>query len=130
MYKFSENSKVRLQTCHDDIKAIMLKAIDITPLDFTILEGHRTEKRQERLFQIGASKVRKGMHNFFPSKAVDIAPYPIDWQDDGRFYVLAGIILLCAKQLTIPLRWGGDWDSDWSFKDQSFHDLGHFELRT
>jgi peptidoglycan L-alanyl-D-glutamate endopeptidase CwlK len=72
------------------------------------------------------------------SNAVDIAPYfdnlspHVDWSDDvlaqAQFYMLAGMIFAIANQLGVKLRWGGDWNSDGSFKDQKFHDLGHFEL--
>jgi peptidoglycan L-alanyl-D-glutamate endopeptidase CwlK len=72
------------------------------------------------------------------SNAVDIAPYfdgmnpHVDWSDDAlaraQFYMLAGVIFTVANQLGVKLRWGGDWNSDGSFKDQKFMDLGHFEL--
>jgi peptidoglycan L-alanyl-D-glutamate endopeptidase CwlK len=26
------------------------------------------------------------------------------------------------------IRWGGDWDGDQDFRDQTFDDLAHFEL--
>ncbi len=60
--------------------------------------------------------------------AVDIAPYPIDWKDHKRFYYLAGIVKGVASQMGIKVRWGGDWDSDNDLNDQSFMDLGHFEI--
>jgi peptidoglycan L-alanyl-D-glutamate endopeptidase CwlK len=68
-------------------------------------------------------------HNSKPSLAVDIAPYPIDWADDERFYFLAGIIKAASHQVGVKVRWGGDWDSDDDFHDQTFMDLGHFEIR-
>ena len=46
----------------------------------------------------------------------------------GKFYMLAGHILQTAQQLNITLRWGGDWDHDFDFTDQSFDDLGHYEI--
>ena len=33
-----------------------------------------------------------------------------------------------ANRLGLKVRWGGDWDGDFEFKDQNFHDLPHFEL--
>jgi hypothetical protein len=30
--------------------------------------------------------------------------------------------------MDIPLRWGGDWDSDTEVNDNGFDDLVHFEL--
>jgi peptidoglycan L-alanyl-D-glutamate endopeptidase CwlK len=75
-------------------------------------------------------------HNETPSRAVDIAPYPIDWEARGRFHVLAGHMMMAFHGLqeegeirdTLDLRWGGDWDRDHVLDDQQFDDLPHFEL--
>jgi peptidoglycan L-alanyl-D-glutamate endopeptidase CwlK len=41
---------------------------------------------------------------------------------------MAGVILTCAKQLGVKLRWGGDWDGDGNRLNNKFNDLAHFEL--
>jgi peptidoglycan L-alanyl-D-glutamate endopeptidase CwlK len=74
--------------------------------------------------------------DFERSDAVDVAPYPIDWQAPGRFHVLAGHMMMAFRVLqqeeqvedTLRLRWGGDWDGDGELDDQQFDDLPHFEL--
>ncbi len=105
--------------------------------DCTILEGHRGEVRQNMLFDTKKSQVKwpDGMHNSYPSKAVDIAPYPIPenwgadhWKDLVHFYELATVIKFVAAQKGIPIRWGGDWDGDGDYKDNKFEDLVHYEL--
>jgi len=63
-----------------------------------------------------------------PSLAVDVAPYPIDWNDRERFCYFAGYVKGIAKSLGTELRWGGDWDRDTQVKDNNFDDLPHFEL--
>jgi hypothetical protein len=45
-----------------------------------------------------------------------------------RWYGFGGYVLGIAAELGIPIRWGGDWDGDWTHSDQQFHDLPHFEL--
>ena len=129
---FSQASSDKLKTCDPQLVLLMSETMRVTPIDFTILEGHRSVERQQRLFRQGASKLdginRKSKHNASPSLAVDIAPYPIDWQDLTRFYFLAGAVLSVARFHDIPIRWGGDWDGDSSWNDQTFHDLPHFEL--
>ena len=60
--------------------------------------------------------------------AVDVCPYPIDWNNKERFYHFAGYVKGIADSMGIKIRWGGDWDGDTVFDDQSFHDLPHFEL--
>ena len=44
------------------------------------------------------------------------------------FSYLAGIISGIARTMGYIVRWGGDWDSDFDVRDQTFNDLGHFEL--
>lgn len=131
MPKFSEKSKRILTSCHPDIVLVMNHTIEV--VDITILYGIRGEKEQNRLYRMGFSKnmFPNSRHNAIPpklSEAVDIAPYPINWKDTDKFYYTAGIVLGIASELGITLRWGGDWDRDHDLHDQTFMDLGHFEL--
>ena len=131
MYTFGPTSKLRMEGCHPDIQKILNEAIQI--IDFSVLEGHRDEKRQNRFFRSGASKLKwpHSKHNKLPSMAVDVAPYPIIWEGHvarARFYYLQGIIKGIAETLEISIRFGGDWDGDGDITDQSFNDLPHFEL--
>lgn len=128
MNKFSKRSRERLESCHADLIALCERVLEV--YDFSVLEGHRSGERQDELFRQGKSKVKAGesKHNFTPSLAVDIAPYPIDWTDSNRFYLLAGMMFQAAHELGVKLRWGGDWNRNWDHKDQAFMDLPHFEL--
>lgn len=71
------------------------------------------------------------MHNRFPSKAIDVAPYvngkaSYDYRHCCFF---AGVVLAIAGMLKIKVRWGGNWDMDEEvMTDQDFQDLVHFEL--
>lgn len=79
----------------------------------------------------GASRTLNSKHVYplnEPSLAVDVAPYPIKWNDYLRFYAFAGFVLGTATEMGIKIRSGMDWDSDREFNDQSFHDLPHYEL--
>ncbi len=98
--------------------------------DCTIICGHRTKEQQEKAYKDGNSKVQfpHGRHNKKPSNAVDVAPYPIDWNDRDRFHLFAGFVLGIAASMGKTLRWGGDWDMDKDLKDNKFDDLVHFEL--
>jgi len=125
---FGTASRKKLDTCHQELQSVCDLVIET--YDFTVLEGMRSNERQEELFRQGKSKLRAGQskHNQTPSLAVDVAPYPIDWENRARFYLLAGMMFQAATDLNIKLRWGGDWDGDWVHTDQTFHDLPHFEL--
>lgn len=98
--------------------------------DIVILCGFRGKDEQEKAVAEGKSKVHfpNSKHNVTPSLAVDIAPYPIDWNDMKRWWHLAGYVKATAERLGIKIRQGADWDGDNDFKDQKFIDLPHVEL--
>ena len=128
MPRFGSMSLESLKQCDERLKLICSEAIQI--YDFSVLVGHRTEEDQGRAYERGYSKLRwpDSKHNKHPSQAIDVAPYPISWENKERFYFLAGIMFSVAYCKGIEIRWGGDWDGDGDFKDQSFFDLAHFEL--
>lgn len=128
MYKFGARSQQKLNTCHNDIQEVLNEAIQI--IDFTVLCGHRGQKEQNDHFHAGRSKVQypDSKHNSMPSIAVDIAPYPIDWNNIERFAQLGGIIKGIAHSKGIKIRCGFDWDGDGDITDQSFMDWPHIEL--
>ena len=118
MPSFSRTSRARLDTCHPDLQLIMETVID--SYDITIVCGHRGEAEQMLAFETGRSQLAwpRSKHNGMPSMAVDIAPYPIDWNDRESFTLLAGWVLCVADtlyeagQVSHRLRWGGDWNGD------------------
>lgn len=128
MPNFGVKSLAKLDTCDRRLQEVCSLVID--NYDFMVIEGHRSNERQDELYRQGKSKLQAGesMHNVTPSLAIDIAPYPVDWNSIPRFYLLAGFMFQAAAELDIQLRWGGDWDGDWNHKDQTFFDLPHFEV--
>lgn len=128
MPKFGVTSTKRLETCVPELQEICIEAIKM--MDFSVTCGHRGKKEQDQAVLAGMSKAPypKSKHNKFLSVAVDLAPYPIDWKNLKRFYLLAGIVLAIAHIKGINLRWGGDWDRDYDLDDQKFIDLPHFEV--
>ena len=125
MYKFGKRSRERLKGV--DIRLVNVLNELIKIMDVTVIEGLRSAERQEELLAKGATKVKYSKH--MEGKAVDIAPYPIDWKDRDRFHYMGGMIRGIAKQMGINIRFGGDWDSDGDTKDNSFDDLVHVEIR-
>lgn len=140
-YTFGNKSKKQLDTCHKDLQTICNEVIK--SFDFSILEGTRTLQQQQIYFKDNKSKLdginKKSKHQSLPSMAVDVAPYPINFENKdkvrARFYLLAGYMLQASEQLyndnkiSHKLIWGGDWDNDKDFEDQTFDDLPHFELK-
>lgn len=128
MPKFSRRSQANLDSCDPRIRLICETAI--RHIDFSVVCGHRDQEAQDKAKASGNSKAAWGesKHNSLPSKAVDLAPYPLVWRDERQFARLAGRIEQIADQLGIAIRWGGDWDQDGKTIDETFLDLGHFEL--
>lgn len=125
---YSNSSRNKLATCNHRLRKVFNEVIKT--YDCTILEGFRDQETQDEYYRTGKSKLQwpKGKHNKQPSRAVDVAPYPIDWNDTKRFYHFAGYVMGIAESMDVKLRWGGDWDGDLDLNDQTFMDLVHFEL--
>ena len=128
MPRFGKKSRERLATCDERLQRVFNEVINY--VDCSILEGHRGEERQEKLFDEGNTKVHypNGRHNASPSRAVDVVPYPVDWDDRERFHLFAGFVLGIAYSMDIALRWGGDWNQNFEVDDNQFDDFPHFEL--
>ena len=125
MPRFGKRSKQRLKGVDAKLVNVLNELVKI--MDVTIIEGLRSQERQNELVAKGASKTKYSKH--IQGKAVDLAPYPIDWENRERFIYVAGIIKGIALHLGIPVVWGGDWNGDFDTSDNNFDDLVHFELR-
>jgi len=120
MPKFDKTRSDRLATCDARLQQLFWEVVK--EFDCTILCGHRTEAEQKKAFDGGFSKVKfpNSKHNSYPSKAVDVAPFPINWNDTKRFKELADVVKTKARELGIKIKWGGDF--------KTLVDMPHFEL--
>lgn len=109
-FKFGAKSLERLATCHPDLQRICHELIK--EMDVTVLCGHRGEEEQNLAYRQGKSRLRWPLsaHNSIPSRAVDLAPYPIDWNDRPRFLRMQGRVRRIAEELGIELRALISWD--------------------
>lgn len=117
-YKLGTRSLQSLSGVHPDMVAVVKRAIEITGVDFTVIEGIRNINRQRELFKAGKSTTMNSRH--ITGHAVDMVPWPVDWNDLERFEVMSEAMKTAAEELEIPIVWGGDW--------KSFYDAPHFEL--
>ena len=125
MYKFGKRSKQRLKGVDARLVNVLNELIKI--MDVTIIEGVRSKERQEQLLAQGKTKTRFSKH--IEGKAVDLAPYPINWDDREMFHYMGGMLRGLGKAMGVKIRWGGDWDSDGDIHDNNFDDLVHVEIR-
>ena len=130
MPKFGKRSKKNLIGVDAKLQNVLYEVVKY--FDITIIEGKRSQERQNELVAQGKSKTKFGKH--VDGKAVDIAPYPIDWNARDDFHLLGGFVLGMAASMGIKIRWGGDWNASSTFKgrrttkDNNFDDLVHFEI--
>lgn len=118
-YKLGKRSLGRLEGVHPDLVRVVERAIEITGVDFTVLEGLRTKARQEKLFAAGASRTMRSRH--LTGHAVDLGAWvdgKVDWSWPP-YHEIARAMKRAAKELGVKITWGGDW---------RFKDGPHYEL--
>lgn len=123
--KFSKESLDKLKGIDSRLQVLAHRVLETH--DCKVIYGLRTLDEQKQLLKEGLTRTLNSKH--IEGRAIDLAPYPVDWQDTKRFYYFAGIVMATASDMEIGIRWGGDWDSDNDLNDQTFMDLIHFELK-
>lgn len=120
MPSFGTTSRKNLGQAHPDLQRLFKEVIK--EFDCKVLDGQRGRAAQEEAFRKGNSRAHFGQsaHNWSPAIAVDVVPYPIDWNDLARFKKLGALVKKKAAALGIPISWGGDW--------KSLKDFPHYEL--
>jgi len=120
VFKLGKRSIERLQGVHPDLVKVVERAIKMSPVDFTVLEGLRSPERQQTLVASGASQTLNSRH--ITGHAVDLGAWvdnQVDWSWP-LYHKIANAMKAAANELGIPIVWGGDW--------KTFKDGPHFEL--
>lgn len=120
MFAFGPRSKARLKGVHPDLVKVVERAIQVSDIDFTVLEGLRSIDRQRALVDAGASKTLNSRH--LTGHAVDLGAWVDDevrW-DWPLYAKINAAMQQAAKELAIPIEWGGGW--------RLFKDGPHYQL--
>lgn len=128
MRQWSKRSLANLQGIHPDLRAVLDRALQESPVDFVITEGLRSVARQRELLRIGASTTMNSRH--LTGHAVDLYAW-VDLNRNGAVEFvemsnprllkqIADAIKAAALAEDVPIIWGGDW--------RTFKDMPHFEL--
>ena len=123
MYKWGKKSSDLLATCDKRLQDLANKMLECSDFDMTITCGYRGKEEQEQYFAEGKSKAHFGQskHNTFPSKAIDICPYPINWdKTDYRWWKMIALAYEVARKNNINIRCGAFFTG--------LEDLPHIEL--
>lgn len=119
-YIFGQASESNLIGVHPDLVKVVRRALELTPIDFKVIEGRRTLERQRELVKAGASQTLNSRH--LTGHAVDMVPLPdgkVSWEWK-YFYPMAEAMKQAAAELGIAVEWGGHWTT--------FKDGPHFQL--
>lgn len=119
-YIFGQASESNLIGVHPDLVKVVRRALELTPIDFKVIEGVRTLERQRQLVKAGASQTLNSRH--LTGHAVDIVPLPdgkVSWEWK-YFYPMVDAMKQAAAELGIAVEWGGNWTT--------FKDGPHFQL--
>jgi peptidoglycan L-alanyl-D-glutamate endopeptidase CwlK len=119
-YALGARSRSRLKGVHPDLVKVVELALSYSPHDFTITEGLRSVARQRELKAAGASQTMNSRH--ITGHAIDFAvliggKVRWDWPLYGQ---VAAAFKEAAKELNVPIIWGGSW--------KSLRDGPHIEL--
>ena len=118
--QLDERSLKKLEGVHEDLVRVVMRAADLSEVDFIVTEGLRSMKRQRALVAAGASKTLKSRH--LTGHAIDFAPVvngEVTWKWPP-FFLIADGFKQAARELGVAIVWGGDW--------LRFKDGPHIEL--
>lgn len=110
-FALSERSLIKLRGVDDRLVHVVRRAIEITTVDFGVVEGLRTPERQIELFNKGASQVREG-GTHVEGKAVDLMAYLDDrasWELN-LYDNIADAMKQAAIEKNVAVRWGAAWN--------------------
>lgn len=113
-----DRSTKNLVGVNADLVKVVKRALELSPVDFTVIEGLRTKERQAELMKQGFTRTLNSRHII--GEAVDIVPLPVDWKNPKPFALVAESMKKAADELGVKITWGGDW--------KSFVDLPHYQI--
>ncbi|HAT1514522.1 TPA: M15 family metallopeptidase [Morganella morganii] len=125
-FRLSQRSEDNLKGVNFDLVKVIRRALEITPVDFIVIEGLRTETRQKQLVAEKKSQTMKSRH--LTGHAVDIIPVNTKWQFE-EFKPLLKAVKQAADELGVKLRFGINWKNDPSLPIETrFIDAPHIEI--
>lgn len=119
-FQLSPASLNKLQGVQPQLVAVVQRAIQISPIDFKVVEGLRTLERQKQLLAQKATTTLKSRH--LTGHAVDLCALVNNQVTyEYQYYIqISETMKSAAKELGVVIEWGGDW--------KTFKDGMHFQL--
>lgn len=108
MFKLSQRSINNLKDIKPQLRDVVSRAIQLTEVDFVVIEGLRSIARQQELVNQGASQTMNSKH--ITGDAVDLAAWlgTIRWELP-LYFKIAEAMKQAAIENNVAIRWGGAW---------------------
>ena len=121
MRKYSNRSLKSLEGIHPDLRRVIDRALQDSPVDFIVIEGVRSSARQAELVVRGASQTMDSRH--LTGHAVDLLPIGSNGPEFAwpLYNKLGPAVEAAAAAEGVAITWGGRWSK--------FRDGPHFELK-
>lgn len=125
-FKFSQRSETNLKGVNPDLVRVIRRALELTTVDFIVIEGLRTQARQKELVATGKSQTMNSRH--LSGHAVDIISVNTTWKIE-EFKPLLKAVKQAADEQGLKLRFGINWKNDPSLPiETKFIDAPHIEI--
>ncbi|WP_145588087.1 M15 family metallopeptidase [Yersinia aldovae] len=130
-FRFSQRSENNLKGVNANLVKVVRRAIEITTVDFTVIEGVRTVERQQQLYAQGRTAPGKVVTWTMKSKhidgnAVDLLPVT-GWDNLSSFKIVSKAMFQAANELGVKITWGADWNGN-GIQEKGETDSPHFEI--
>ena len=142
-YVLSKRSMNSLAGVNPKLREVVIRAIQLTEQDFVVTQGLRTREDMKVNYGMGRTVAQLAVHgieakyakpkerkvtflnNPFASNhrngnAVDIYPYPVDYDTPSKYAKINEAIQKASKELGVTVTWGGTWKAK---------DLPHYEVK-
>jgi peptidoglycan LD-endopeptidase CwlK len=130
-FRFSQLSENNLKGVNPALVKVVRRALELSTVDFIVIEGVRTVARQQQLYDQGRKTegkivtwTMKSKH--IEGKAVDLLPVT-GWDNLASFKAVSKAMFQAASELGVKITWGADWNGN-GIQEKGETDSPHFEI--
>jgi len=125
-FTFSKRSEDNLEGVNSALVGVVRRALELSTVDFIVIEGRRTQERQRQLYNAGASKTMSSRH--LSGNAVDLLPVAADWNNYKCWLPVLVAMRQAGQELGVKLRFGITWTDNPEDRPAKFLDAPHVEI--
>lgn len=111
-FQLSSRSRARLEDVKPPLVHVVLRALQLSSVDFGIQQGKRSLDEQQKLFDEDKTQTMKSKH--LTGDAVDVIAYvggKYTYEPVSLYVTIAQAFKEAAGELNTKIRWGGAWNT-------------------